>query len=343
MYCKYNSLPRRIYRAISERAPYLLTDVRMVTVQGLRKHFLARKGGLFEKHGVVRAVDNISFSIEKGTTLGLVGESGSGKTTAARSTLRLIEPDAGEIVINGARVNELKGEELRRFRRHMQIVFQDPYGSLNPRMTVGKIITEPIKIHEKKGKGELRDRLEELLALVGLQGQHADRYPHEFSGGQRQRIGIARAIALNPEFIILDEPVSALDVSIQGQILNLLADLQERLGLTYLFVAHDLAVVEQMSDRIAVMYLGRIVEENSKKGLYEKPLHPYTVNLMKSIPVQTPKKHGFSVLPGEIPSPENPPAGCHFHPRCPHVMDVCRADYPAMREIGGARVACHLY
>ncbi len=343
MYCKETSIIYIIYRAISERASYLLSDVMMVTVQGLQKHFLARKGGLFEKHGVVRAVDNISFSIEKGTTLGLVGESGSGKTTAARSILRLIEPDAGEIVINGARVNELKGADLRRFRRHMQIVFQDPYGSLNPRMTVGKIITEPIKIHEKKEKGELRDRLEELLSLVGLQGEYADRYPHEFSGGQRQRIGIARAIALNPEFIILDEPVSALDVSIQGQILNLLADLQERLGLTYLFVAHDLAVVEQMSDRIAVMYLGRIVEENSKKGLYEKPLHPYTVNLMKSIPLQTPKKHGFSVLPGEIPSPENPPAGCHFHPRCPHAMDVCMAEYPAMREIDGARVACHLY
>nr|HPJ40492.1 ATP-binding cassette domain-containing protein [Spirochaetota bacterium] len=252
----------------------------MVQITGLKKYFKTRKSGLFEKPGIVRAVDDISISIPAGTTLGMVGESGSGKTTAARSILRLIEPDGGRVSIGDTDVTSLPGGELRRFRRNMQIVFQDPYSSLNPRMTVGKIISEPLKIHEDLTKKELRDRVTELLSLVGLQDEHADRYPHEFSGGQRQRVGIARAIALNPKFIILDEPVSALDVSIQGQILNLLMDLQEKLNLTYLFVAHDLAVVEHMSDRIAVMYLGKIVEENTKLGLYTKPLHPYTRNLL---------------------------------------------------------------
>ncbi|HPQ54769.1 MAG TPA: ATP-binding cassette domain-containing protein [Spirochaetota bacterium] len=315
----------------------------MVQITGLKKYFKTRKSGLFEKPGIVRAVDDISISIPAGTTLGMVGESGSGKTTAARSILRLIEPDGGRVSIGDTDVTSLPGGELRRFRRNMQIVFQDPYSSLNPRMTVGKIISEPLKIHEDLTKKELRDRVTELLSLVGLQDEHADRYPHEFSGGQRQRVGIARAIALNPKFIILDEPVSALDVSIQGQILNLLMDLQEKLNLTYLFVAHDLAVVEHMSDRIAVMYLGKIVEENTKLGLYTKPLHPYTRNLLKSIPKNEPVKHGFSVLHGEIPSPENPPTGCHFHPRCQHAMDICKEQYPAMVDENGARVACHLY
>lgn len=315
----------------------------MVQVTGLKKYFKTRKSGLLEKPGVLRAVDDISISIPAGKTLGLVGESGSGKTTAARSILRLIEPDSGRVSIGDTDVTALPGGDLRRFRRNMQIVFQDPYSSLNPRMTVGKIISEPLKIHEDLTKKELRDRIAELLALVGLQDEHADRYPHEFSGGQRQRVGIARAIALNPGFIILDEPVSALDVSIQGQILNLLMDLQEKLNLTYLFVAHDLAVVEHMSDRIAVMYLGKIVEENTKLGLYTNPLHPYSRNLLKSIPKNEPVKHGFSVLHGEIPSPENPPSGCHFHPRCQHAMDICREQYPAMRDENGARVACHLY
>ena len=315
----------------------------MVQVTGLKKYFKTRKSGLLEKPGVLRAVDDISITIPAGKTLGLVGESGSGKTTAARSILRLIEPDSGRVSIGDTDVTALPGGELRRFRRNMQIVFQDPYSSLNPRMTVGKIISEPLKIHEDLSKKELRDRITELLSLVGLQDEHADRYPHEFSGGQRQRVGIARAIALNPGFIILDEPVSALDVSIQGQILNLLMDLQEKLNLTYLFVAHDLAVVEHMSDRIAVMYLGKIVEENTKLGLYTNPLHPYSRNLLKSIPKNEPVKHGFSVLHGEIPSPENPPSGCHFHPRCQHAMDICREQYPAMRDENGARVACHLY
>ncbi len=315
----------------------------MVEVTNLKKYFQTGKQGLFKKNAVVRAVDDISFSIGEGKTLGMVGESGSGKTTASRAILRLINPDAGEIRINNTYVNKLRKEELRQFRKNMQIVFQDPYGSLNPRMTVGKIISEPLKIHSGMSKTGMRGRLSELLNLVGLSEEHADRYPHEFSGGQRQRIGVARAIALNPKFIILDEPVSALDVSIQGQILNLLKDLQEKLKLTYLFVAHDLAVVEHISDHIVVMYLGRIVEENTKQGLYEKPLHPYTESLIKSIPDKKPVKHGFTVLPGEIPSPENPPAGCYFHPRCPYVMEICRNEYPVMRNTGGARVACHKY
>jgi oligopeptide/dipeptide ABC transporter ATP-binding protein len=315
----------------------------MVEVTNLKKYFQTRKQGLFEKNAVVRAVDDISFSIGEGKTLGMVGESGSGKTTASRAILRLINPDAGEIRINNTYVNKLRKEELRQFRKNMQIVFQDPYGSLNPRMTVGKIISEPLKIHSGMSKTGMRGRLSELLNLVGLSEEHADRYPHEFSGGQRQRIGVARAIALNPKFIILDEPVSALDVSIQGQILNLLKDLQEKLKLTYLFVAHDLAVVEHISDHIVVMYLGRIVEENTKQGLYEKPLHPYTESLIKSIPDKKPVKHGFTVLPGEIPSPENPPAGCYFHPRCPYVMEICRNEYPVIHNTGVARVACHKY
>ena len=315
----------------------------MVEIRELKKYFQVRKQGLFEKSGTVKAVDDISFSIKEGKTLGMVGESGSGKTTASRAILRLINPDAGEICINNTYVNKLKKEELRKFRKNMQIVFQDPYGSLNPRMTVGKIISEPLKIHSGMNKKDMQTRLAELLNLVGLSAEHADRYPHEFSGGQRQRIGVARAIALNPKFIILDEPVSALDVSIQGQILNLLKDLQEKLKLTYLFVAHDLAVVEHISDNIVVMYLGKILEENTKQGLYERPLHPYTESLMKSIPDKKPVKHGFTVLPGEIPSPENPPSGCYFHPRCPFVMDICKSEYPRMSIKGDARVACHRY
>lgn len=316
---------------------------RMVEVDGLKKFFTVRSKGLFQKPGIVRAVDDVSFSISQGHCLGLVGESGSGKTTVARSILRLIEPDSGRISIGGTCVSDLGREELRRFRGTMQIVFQDPYGSLNPRMTIGKIIGEPLKIHTVLSKNEVRERIAELLDLVGLSEEHADRYPHEFSGGQRQRIGIARAIALNPGFIILDEPVSALDVSIQAQILNLLADLRDRLNLTFLFVAHDLSVVEHISDTIAVMYLGRIIEESPKAGLYKKPLHPYTQSLIASIPEKRPVKHGFTVLRGEIPSPENPPGGCYFHPRCPHVMEICRSEYPAMRPCADARVACHLY
>lgn len=315
----------------------------MVEVHNLRKHFSARKKTFFGHAGIVRAVDDVSFSIPKGTTLGLVGESGSGKTTTARSILRLIEPDGGEVSIDGQDVRGLGKNDLRLFRKRMQIVFQDPYGSLNPRMTVRKIVSEPLRIHTDLSKNDIRARVDELLSLTGLDAESSDRYPHEFSGGQRQRIGIARALALNPSFMVLDEPVSALDVSIQGQILNLLMDLQEKLNLTYLFVAHDLAVVEHISTRVAVMYLGRIVENASKEDLYTKPLHPYTQNLIKSVPRCKAEKHGFSVLTGEIPSPENPPSGCHFHPRCSHAMDICRCEYPAIRTVNGTEVSCHLY
>ena len=315
----------------------------MIEITGLKKYYKTRKSGLFERPGFVKAVDDINFSIEQGTTLGMVGESGSGKTTCARSILRLIEPDSGNIIVKNTDVTKLKGNELRRFRKNMQIVFQDPYSSLNPRMKIGKIISEPLRIHTKMSKIKMSERLEELLSLVGLQVEQADRYPHEFSGGQRQRVGIARAIALNPDFIILDEPVSALDVSIQGQILNLLKDLQEKLNLTYLFIAHDLVVIEHMSERVVVMYLGRIVENSTKEDLYQKPLHPYTKSLLKSIPENKPVKHGFTVLSGEIPSPENPPSGCYFHPRCPDTMHICKVKYPEMKNVGTVEVACHLY
>ena len=315
----------------------------MVEIEGLKKYFFVRKSGIFDKPGVVRALDGIDFKIPRGRTLGVVGESGSGKSTAARAILRLIEPDSGKILVDNTNVMLLNRKELRKFRRNVQIVFQDPYSSLNPRMTIGKIITEPLRIHTDMNKDEIEDRLQELISLTGLKDEHVGRYPHEFSGGQRQRIGIARALALNPRVIILDEPVSALDVSIQGQILNLLKDLQEKLDLTYIFIAHDLAVVEHMSDRIVVMYLGRIVEEASKEDLYSTPLHPYTRSLIKSIPDTKPEKHGFAVLSGEIPSPLDPPSGCHFHPRCPHAVEECRKTYPPFKGVGGSRVACYLY
>lgn len=315
----------------------------MVHVEGLTKYFLSRKKNFFEKPGVVRALDGINFSIKKGHTLGMVGESGSGKTTAARAMLRLIEPDAGNVVIDGINIKSLDRKELRAFRKNIQIVFQDPFSALNPRMTVGRIISEPLRIHTNMKKEETKDRLEELMTLVGLGPEHVERYPHEFSGGQRQRIGIARAIALNPKLIILDEPVSALDVSIQGQILNLLKELQERLSLTFLFVAHDLAVVEHMSNHIAVMYLGRIVENRSTSALYAEPLHPYTKSLIASIPEIKPEKRGFTALKGEIPSPENPPEGCHFHTRCPHAMEICKKTYPEEQAVDGGTVRCHLY
>jgi len=315
----------------------------MIEVKGLKKYFRLRKNRLFDEPATIKAIDDISFKIPKGETLGIVGESGSGKTTAARSILRLVEPDSGEIIIDNTKVHLLKKNELRKFRKKMQIVFQDPFSSLNPRMAVGKIITEPLKIHTNMNRFEINGRLDSLIDIVGLSVDHTERYPHEFSGGQRQRIGIARAIALNPEFIILDEPVSALDVSIQGQILNLLVDLQKKLDLTYLFVAHDLAVVEHISSRIIVMYLGKIVEEGSKKNIYKNPLHPYTRSLLKSIPEIKPAKHGFSAIPGEIPSPEKPPQGCYFHPRCPNAIDLCSVKYPDSKKIGSSRVSCLLY
>lgn len=312
-----------------------------ITIRNLRKYYSPRREGIFTSRRFVRAVDGIDFDICEGETLGLVGESGSGKTTTARAILRLVEPDEGEINIAGTAVHRLDKRELRLFRRNMQIVFQDPYSSLNPRMTVEKIITEPLRIHTGMSRADIEERFREILHLTGLDISHRNRYPHEFSGGQRQRIGIARALALNPTFIVLDEPVSALDMSIQAQILNLLKHLQERLKLTYLFVSHDLAVVEYMSNRIAVMYLGRIVEENTRRGIYTHPLHPYTQSLIRSIPGKRAK--ALAAIAGEIPAPDNPPSGCHFHPRCPHAMPRCREIYPSMKRIGRTRVACHLY
>src|SRR3990172_2524877 len=296
----------------------------LLTLNNIVKHFPVR-GGMFKKSdGVVHAVDDVSLSIEEGETFGLVGESGCGKSTLGRVIARLIEPTSGEVIFDSKDITRLKAKGLKSVRRGLQLIFQDPYASLNPRMPVGEIIGEALKIHNIANGKERGERVKKLIDIVGLPKDSAYRYPHEFSGAQRQRIGIARALALNPKFIILDEPVSALDMSIQGQILNLLKNLQKRMKLTYLFVSHDLAVVEHMSDRIVVMYLGRIVEESPKKYLYARPLHPYTQSLMKSIPETRPVKHGFSVIAGEIPSPETPPPGCHFHPRCPYVMDVCR-------------------
>ncbi len=313
----------------------------MVQVTDLKKYFTVPGKGIFSRKGTVRAVDGISFSIEKGTTLGLVGESGSGKTTAARTVLRLTEPDSGSAVIDGTDVFSLSSAEMRSFRKKMQLVFQDPFSSLDPRMTVAEIIGEPLGIHTSMSGKERRQAVHELMDLTGLRQEYADRYPHEFSGGQRQRICIARAIALKPDFLVLDEPVSALDVSIQGQILNLLEDLQVQTGLTYLFVSHDLAVIRHVSTRIAVMYLGIIVEENSADELYVHPLHPYTKALLNAVPEAGRKN--LSVLEGEIPSPENPPAGCRFHTRCPAAQKRCRYEVPEMKETGNGRVACHLY
>jgi oligopeptide/dipeptide ABC transporter ATP-binding protein len=315
----------------------------MVEVTGLKKYFRTDKTAFWGRRGLLKAVDDISFSIQEGRTLGIVGESGSGKTTAARSIVRLIEPDAGQIKVAGTRIDSLKPGELRIFRKNMQMVFQDPQSSLNPNMTLRNLLAEPLIIHLKLKNKEVHEQVNQLLLLVGMEPGQSGSYPREFSGGQQQRIGIARAIALNPKFVILDEPVSSLDVSIQGQVLNLLKDLQERLNLTYLFIAHDISVVDFISDRIVVMYLGRIVEENSKGGLYKNPLHPYTQSLISSIPGRKFEKNGFKTLPGEIPSPENTPEGCFFHPRCQHAKAICRKEYPSMKSSGEDRVACFLY
>lgn len=313
----------------------------MVQVTDLKKYFTVPGRGFLSRKGTVRAVDGISFYIEKGTTLGLVGESGSGKTTAARAVLRLTEPDSGKVIIDGTDILALSSGELRAFRKKMQLVFQDPFSSLDPRMTVAEIIGEPLGIHTSMTGKERTEAVHELMDLTGLRQEYGDRYPHEFSGGQRQRICIARAIALKPDFLVLDESVSALDVSIQGQILNLLEDIQAQTGLTYLFVSHDLAVIRHVSSRIAVMYLGTIVEENSADELYSHPLHPYTRALLDAVPEAGRK--AVSVLEGEIPSPENPPAGCRFHTRCPLASEKCRHAVPEMKNTGTGRVACHLY
>jgi oligopeptide transport system ATP-binding protein len=320
----------------------------LLSVRGLSKHFPIHKGIFGRVAGHVRAVDGVSFDLFAGETLGLVGESGCGKTTTGRCLLRLVEPTAGEVRFAGRAVTGASSRELRSLRRDMQIVFQDPYSSLNPRLTVGSMLAEPLLIHGLARGTAARDRVAELLTLVGLSPDHARRYPHEFSGGQRQRIGIARALAVNPKLVVLDEPVSALDVSIQAQIVNLLADLQRELSLTYLFVAHDLAVVEHISTRVAVMYLGRIVELADRDTLYRAPRHPYTRSLLSAVPVPDPDRRSQRiVLAGDVPSPASPPSGCRFHPRCPLAAERgelarCAADDPALREVApGHWVACH--
>ena len=317
----------------------------LLEVKNLVKHFPIRQGIIFSKQvGAVKAVDGISFDVEKGETLGLVGESGCGKTTAGRCILRLIEPTSGEVRFDGKNVPSLPKDELRELRKEMQIIFQDPYGSLNPRMTVGDIVGEPLHIHHIAKGAAREERVREILETVGLSAFHARRFPHEFSGGQRQRIGIARALAVNPRLIICDEPVSALDVSIQAQVINLLQDLQEEFGLTYLFIAHDLSVVKHISDRVAVMYLGKIVELTRKTELYKNPKHPYTQALLSAIPEADPTiKKERILLKGDVPSPINPPSGCRFHTRCPKAMDICRVEDPAFVDTGdGHFVACHL-
>jgi oligopeptide transport system ATP-binding protein len=307
----------------------------LIEVKNLTKHFPI-KGGLLQRQiGAVQAVTDVSFSIKKGETLGLVGESGCGKSTLGRCIIRLLEPTSGQVFYEDQDITQWKGEKLRSLRRKMQIIFQDPYASLNPRMTIGSIIAEPLEIHKiGNSKKDREDRVHQLLELVGLRKEAFHRYPHEFSGGQRQRIGIARALAVEPELIVCDEPVSALDVSIQAQVINLLMDLQQKLGLTYLFIAHDLKVVEHISNRVAVMYLGRMVEVATSDDLYKNPQHPYTQALLSAIPV--PKVGGERrkriILTGDVPSPVNPPQGCYFNPRCPIAEDACRAELPLLKQ-----------
>jgi oligopeptide/dipeptide ABC transporter ATP-binding protein len=323
-----------------------LLEVPLLEVNDLKKHFPIHKGVFSKVSGQVYAVDGVSFSIGRGETLGLVGESGCGKSTVGRTLLRLLEPTSGSVRIGGEDITHLDGPHLLPYRRRMQMIYQDPYASLNPRMTAGEIVGEPMVVHQMGTTAERREKVASLFERVGLRPEAVHRYPHEFSGGQRQRIGIARALSLNPDLIVGDEPVSALDVSIQAQIINLLMDLQDEFGLSYLFVAHDLAVVEHISHRVAVMYLGRIVEMTDRQSLFEMPLHPYTEALLSAVPI--PKASARSrkrvILTGDVPSPINPPPGCHFHARCPYAMPRCKVDVPALRElVPGHVAACHLH
>jgi oligopeptide transport system ATP-binding protein len=320
---------------------------KLLEVKGLKKYFPITQGIIFQRvKAHVKAVDGLDFFIRKGETLGLVGESGCGKSTTGRTILQLYRPTEGSVLFQGKDLATLKGEELRKMRRNMQMIFQDPYASLNPRMTVGDIVGEPLEVHNiAKGK-EKKERVQELLSIVGLNPYFVNRYPHEFSGGQRQRIGVARSLAVNPDFIVCDEPISALDVSIQAQIINLLEELQQKFHLTYLFIAHDLSVVRHISDRVAVMYLGKIVELTDRNSLYNNPLHPYTKALMSAVPIPDPvveEKRERVILVGDVPSPVNPPSGCRFHTRCPIAIDRCKVDDPEFRDVGNMHyVACHL-
>jgi len=330
-------------------AKQLGQDEILLEVKNLKKYFPIQRGFLRRTVGYVRAVDRISFYIKKGETLGLVGESGCGKTTTGRCILRLIEPTSGEIIFNDenagrVHIERLDGEQMRRLRRNMQIVFQDPYSSLNPRLTLKRIVGEPLVVNKVCKGRELEERVAELLRAVGLRPEYMDRYPHAFSGGQRQRISLARALALNPKFIVADEPVSALDVSVQAQVLNLMEDLQEQFDLTYLFIAHNLSVIKHISDRVAVMYVGKLVESAETEELFLNPKHPYTEALMSAVPKPDPRaRRERIVLAGEVADPANPPSGCYFHPRCRYAQEICRVEEPELREISPEHfVSCHL-
>ncbi|MCS1351800.1 ABC transporter ATP-binding protein [Mechercharimyces sp. CAU 1602] len=317
----------------------------LLQVRNLKKSFPIRGGIWGKKVGEVKAVEDVSFNVRSGETLGLVGESGCGKSTTGRALMRLIEPTSGEIEFDGISLMGLNTEEMRKQRRNLQMVFQDPFASLNPRKKIKSILEEPMKVH---GLGanqlERQERVRELLEVVGLKGDYANRYPHQFSGGQRQRVGIARALSVHPKLIVADEPVSALDVSVQSQVLNLMEDLQEKYALTYLFIAHDLSVVHHIADRVGVMYLGRLVELADRDELYDHPQHPYTQALLSAVPIPNPEaKSERIILQGDVPSPADPPNGCAFHPRCPHVMEVCRTTRPEFKDHGnGHFAACHL-
>jgi len=321
------------------------TASNLLDVRDLVMHFPVKKGAFSRVVDYVKAVDGISFAIPRGKTLSLVGESGSGKTTAGRALLRLIEPTAGTVLFDGVDVCSLPKKEMRAMRKRMQVIFQDPFGSLNPRMTVGSMVSEAIFAHTRLEKSARRERVAELLEQVGLSPEAADRYPHEFSGGQRQRIGVARALAVEPDLIVADEPVSALDVSVQAQILNLLEDLQDQLGIAYLFIGHDLSVIRHISDYVAVMYLGRIVEAGPVDAIFNNPIHPYTKSLLSAVPVPDPRrKPDRIILSGDVPSPINPPGGCPFHPRCPSAEATCRTRVQTLVEVEpGHTAACHVF